>query len=179
MLARVIKWMTKTLVLPEDDVALQQSKLLVFGSLVVIGSCGVLWSALYLVLQCWWPAVFPFLYTGMAIIGALHFIYTKRIEFARACLTYGLILCPLGIYWVFGKEYSSVMTNWAFLGPQLAVTLGYAMTLMPLVAKNHVSALRCRARIRQGKCFRARPHRYGQWVVEISVPHYMRSGRIL
>ena len=110
---------------PDDDVTQRHVKMLVFSSLGVIGTCGILWSSLYLFLKCWWQAVFPFLYTGVAILAMIHFVYSKNVAVARACLTYGLVLCPIGICWTFGNEYSAVVTNWAFLGPQLACTLGY------------------------------------------------------
>jgi len=111
---------------PTDDADTRLRKLLLVVAALTIAPLALLWGLLYWVGGATGPAIIPWAYTGISIVGLAAFAVTRRyIWFAVSQFTPYMIL-PFALMWSLGGPVEgSGVALWAGLGPIVALLLGH------------------------------------------------------
>ena len=81
--AKLVRWIVGQLGAQYDAEDELENKMLVFWALAIVGVCGIIWGSLYLHLKWFVLAIFPFLFSALAVYTDVHFLMFKRVRFPR------------------------------------------------------------------------------------------------
>jgi len=120
---------------PADDADTRLRKLLLVVAALTIAPLALLWGLLYWIGGATGPALIPWAYTAISIVGLAAFAVTRRYTwFAVSQFTPYMIL-PFLLMWNLGGPVNgSGVAVWAGLGPIVALLLGHRRMGTALVA---------------------------------------------
>ena len=103
-----------------------EAKFLVLVSCTFCCVFSLCWSGACYLLGAPWSAAFPFAVSLVWIVAIVRLSVTGKVAFARMMLCYGLVVVGMGLQSSLGGSHThTAFTNWALLGPQLALVTGY------------------------------------------------------
>ena len=111
---------------PEDDEDTRLRKVVLLVAVLTIAPLAVLWGLLYWVAGATGPAVIPWAYAAISLLGIVMFAATRRYDwFAVSQFTPYMVL-PFLLMWSLGGPVNgSAVALWGGLAPIMALLLGH------------------------------------------------------
>lgn len=126
---------------PADDDDTRLRKVLLLVAALTIAPLAVLWGALYWVTGATLPALIPWAYAVISVLGLLMFAGTRQYSWFAASQFAPYVTLPFALMWSLGGPVAgSVVGLWAGLGPIVALLLGHRR-LATLLAAVYVALI--------------------------------------
>jgi class 3 adenylate cyclase len=120
---------------PGDDEDTRLRKVLLLVAAITIAPLGVLWGLLYWLAGATLPALIPWSYAAISILGMALFAVTRRYPWFAASQFAPYMTLPFLLMWSLGGPVEgSGVGLWAGLGPIVALLLGHRRLATLLVA---------------------------------------------
>jgi class 3 adenylate cyclase len=111
---------------PEDDEDTRLRKVVLLVASLTIAPLAVLWGLLYWVVGAAGPALIPWAYSAISVIGLIVFAATGRYAWFAISQFTPYVTLPFLLMWSLGGiVYGSAVALWAGLGPIVALLLGH------------------------------------------------------
>ena len=111
---------------PEDDEDTRLRKVLLLVAALTIAPLAVLWGLLYWLAGATGPALIPWAYAVISVLGLLMFALTRRYSWFAASQFSPYITLPFALMWSLGGPVDgSAVGLWAGLAPIVAMLLSH------------------------------------------------------
>jgi class 3 adenylate cyclase len=111
---------------PGDDEDTRLRKVLLLVAALTIAPLAVLWGLLYWIAGATVPALIPWAYALISVLGLAMFAVTRRYTWFAASQFAPYMILPFLLMWSLGGPVDgSVVALWAGLGPIVALLLGH------------------------------------------------------
>ncbi len=111
---------------PDDDEDTRLRKFLLLVAVLTIAPLSVLWGLLYWQVGATVPALIPWAYAAISVIGVVVFAATGRYAWFALCQFAPYVTLPFVLMWTLGGPVpGSAVALWAGLAPIVALMLGH------------------------------------------------------
>src|SRR6188508_1316589 len=111
---------------PDDDEDTRLRKFLLLVAVLTIAPLSVLWGLLYWQVGATVPALIPWAYAAISVIGVVVFAATGRYAWFALCQFAPYVTLPFVLMWSLGGLVpGSAVALWAGLAPIVALLLGH------------------------------------------------------
>jgi class 3 adenylate cyclase len=111
---------------PDDDEDTRLRKFLLLVAVLTIAPLAVLWGLLYWVVGATVPALIPWVYAAISLIGVVVFAITGRYAWFAMSQFAPYVTLPFVLMWTLGGlVHGSAVALWAGLAPIVALLLGH------------------------------------------------------
>eukprot|EP00667_Euglena_gracilis_P007891 EG_transcript_7979 len=121
--SRLLACLAALVAKPSDPTELRERKLVMLFATAALCLIGLMWGILYVRLEAWTAAWFPFTMVVLSVVAAALLFYSREMVVAGRILCLGVCLHAIGVHWSFAGQSSGVV-NWALFAPQFVFFTG-------------------------------------------------------